>query len=60
MYVYMCAHTYLHTFIHICLHPSINIHICTDSYMNIHALYIEKSVMGMCRVEGFPMQVGFE
>ena len=27
---------------------------------SVHALYIEKSVMGMCRFEGFPIQVGFE
>ena len=27
---------------------------------SVHALYIEKSVMSTCRVEGFPIQVGFE
>ena len=26
----------------------------------VHALYIEKSVMGMCKAEGFPIWVGFE
>ena len=25
-----------------------------------HALYIEKLVMSMCKVEGLPIQVGFE